>query len=102
MHLVVIWRSPALAILAASTLGAMAVAVVFLFVPALADLPGAVALFPLGLFIFGGDVMVRRRRGLHLFDLSASTLFVVFPTWTLGAAVLALATGLVLLGSSSF
>lgn len=99
--MVVIWRSPALAILAASTLGALAVAVVFLFVPALADLPGTVALLPLGLFIFGGDVMVRRRRGLGLFDLSASTLFVVFPTWTLGAAVLALAIGVLVLGSSN-
>ena len=96
----VIWRSPALAILVAATLGALAVAVVFLLVPALNDLPAAVTLLPLGLFIFGGDVMVRRRWGLGLFDLSASTLFVVFPTWTLGAAVLALAIGILVLGSS--
>lgn len=97
----VIWKSPALAILAASTLGTLAVAVAFLFVPALAGLPGAVALLPLGLFISGGDVMVRRRRGLGFFDLSASTLFVFFPTWTLGAAVLALAIGLLVLGSAT-
>lgn len=93
-----IWRPPAFLII----FGSFAVLFLgggFLLVNALGVMPpgdqsGAVASWLWGVGIVLADVWYRRSQGMSLFDLAASTVFFVIPTWVVGIVVILFGTQL--------
>jgi len=80
--MILIWKKPAMEILILSTLVA---AVLREILPLGYEATTPIAVLLWGCMVFGGDVWFRRSHGLPMFDLRASTLFFILPTWLLGA-----------------
>lgn len=87
----IIWKPPAFLIMAISLVISLLVGYVCKTVlewVTTEDSARALLFIIWGITAVAGDLQWRRDNSLELFDLSASTLFFVLPTWLVGSALL--------------